>query len=307
MFFLGFKTSSGCILGVQIFIIIPLSRYGYFFGPDPGNPQGSQYLGRTVLLLLPKLFGASLLLIMGWITAHFLKSLSFRSTTFINQSLGRLFSKGRFSRFKLSTTFINLLSKILFWVTFLFFATIATEVLGLSAFSIWLNRLAEYAPNFFAGILIVVFGVLLSTLGRDLAVSAASSTHIPYYKLLGSVIQGTILLTSIIIGLDQVGIEIGFLVTLFSIILGAILGSLALALGMGTRDLASNLISGHYLQQHYAPGQKVRLGNVEGVILEITPISVILSTEEGRMTVPAKTFHSEPSLLFIPDMNNNDG
>lgn len=268
--------------------------------PKVLNAWGNQFSSYS-----PKLFGATLLLIVGWITAHFLKSLSFRSTTFINQSLGRLFSKGRFSRFKLSTTFINLLGKILFWVSFLFFATIATEVLGLSAFSIWLNRLAEYAPNFFAGILIVVFGVLLSTLGRDLAVSAASSTHIPYYKLLGSVIQGTILLTSIVIGLDQVGIEIGFLVTLFSIILAAILGSLALALGMGTRDLASNLISGHYLQQHYAPGQKVRLGNTEGVILEITPVSVILSTEEGRMTVPAKTFHSEPSLLFIPDMNND--
>jgi small-conductance mechanosensitive channel len=148
--------------------------------------------------------------------------------------------------------------------------------------------------------------VLLSALGRDLTLSATEATDIAYSQLLGKVVQGAILFTAIIIGLDQIGIEVDFIVTILSILLGAVFGSLALALGFGTKDLASNLLGGHQLRKVYQSGQHVRFGNVEGTILELTPTSIILSTEEGRMIVPAKYFHSDPSLLIIQETNKNE-
>ncbi|MDH3257470.1 MAG: mechanosensitive ion channel [Nitrospinota bacterium] len=253
---------------------------------------------------LPNLLGSALLMLFGWGVASLLRSLSIRLTVIFNRILSRLFSKGNLSKFRLSEPFIALFSKIIFWGTILVFAIISTQILGLTAFSVWLNRLVAYFPSLVAGGMIILAGVLFSSLGRDLTVSAAASANISQSKILGSIVQGVILFTAVIIGLDQIGIEVSFLITLLAIIMGAILGSLALALGLGTRDLASNLISGHHVQKIYKPGQKVRLGNTEGVILELTPISIILSTNEGRMTVPAKVFHAEPSLLIIPDMTD---
>ena len=253
---------------------------------------------------LPNLIGAVLLVLLGWAVASFLRSLSIRMTGILNRILSRLFSKGNLAKFRLSEPVIVLFSKIIFWGTILVFAIISTQILGLTAFSVWLNRLVAYFPSLVAGGLIILAGVLLSSLGRDLTVSAAASANISRSKILGGIVQGVILFTAVIIGLDQIGIEVSFLITLLAITLGAILGSLALALGLGTKDLASNLISGHHVQKVYKPGQKVRFGNMEGVILELTPVSIILSTDEGRMTVPAKIFHAEPSLLIIPDMTD---
>ena len=254
----------------------------------------------------PKLLGALVLIILGWGIARIFQTLSIKLAKFLNQILSRFFTKGKLAGFQLSETLTGLFSKIIFWGTLIFFATAATEILGLAAFSLWLGRLVTYFPQIFAGVLIIVFGVLLSALGRDLTLSATEATHIAYSQLLGKVVQGTILFTAIIIGLDQVGIEVGFIVTILSIILGAIFGSLALALGFGTKDLASNLLGGHQLRKVYQSGQYVRFGNVEGTILELTPTSIVLSTEEGRMIVPAKYFHSDPSLLIIREANKDE-
>ena len=259
-----------------------------------------------IIAFSPKLMGALVLIILGWGIAHILKALSSRLTTISNRILNRFFSKGSLRRFQLSQTLTNSFSTIIFWATLLLFATAATEILGLAAFSLWLSRLAAFLPHIFAGILIIVFGILLSVLGRDLTLSATEATHIAYSQLLGRVVQGIILVTTIIIGLDQVGVEVSFIVSLLSIIIGSILGSLALALGFGTKDLASNLISGHHLKKVYQPGQNVRFGNIEGTVLELTPTSMVLSTEEGRVIVPAKMLHSMPSLLIIRETSKNE-
>ena len=254
----------------------------------------------------PKLLGTIILVIMGWIVARIFKALSIRLATILNRILKRFLTKGNLAGFQLSGALTNSFSTIIFWGTLLFVATAATEILGLNAFSLWLNRLATYFPQIFAGVLIIVFGVLLSTLGRDLTLSATEATHISNSRLLGRVVQGTILITAIIIGLDQIGIEVSFIVMLLSIVIGSVLGSLALALGFGTKDLASNLIGGHQIKKVYQPGQNVRFGNIEGTILELTPTSMVLSTEEGRMIVPAKMFHSDPSLLIIQETNPDE-
>ncbi len=254
----------------------------------------------------PKLIGAVILVVLGWIVARTLKNLSVRLVKIFNKILNRLFSKGLFSGFQLSEALTNLLSKIIFWGTLIFFATAATGILGLTVFSFLLDKLVAFFPQISAGVLIIVFGVLLSTLGRDLTLSATEAMHVTYSRLMGRVVQGAILVTAVIIGLEQIGIEVSFIVTIFSVVLGALLGSLALALGLGTKDLASNLISGNQVRKVYQSGQNVRFGNVEGTILELTPTAIVLSTEEGRMIVPAKIFHSKPSLLIIQEKSSNE-
>ena len=47
------------------------------------------------------------------------------------------------------------------------------------------------------------------------------------------------------------------------------------------------------------PGcQTVRIGAIEGQIAETTPTAVVILTEAGRVTVPAKKFNEEASTLI---------
>jgi len=45
-----------------------------------------------------------------------------------------------------------------------------------------------------------------------------------------------------------------------------------------------------------------RLGGLEGEILELTPTSVILASDRGRVTVPARVFNETTTALLSGDL-----
>jgi small-conductance mechanosensitive channel len=81
-------------------------------------------------------------------------------------------------------------------------------------------------------------------------------------------------------------------------VIGAIIGAAALAFGLGSRTAVSNIIAAHYLRQIYRVGHTVKVGNVHGKILEITPTAVIIEESDGRVLVPAKEFSEGISVLI---------
>ena len=101
-----------------------------------------------------------------------------------------------------------------------------------------------------------------------------------------------------VVAVDQLGIEVSFLVIAVSIALAASLGAAALAFGLGARTAVSNIIATHYLARTYEVGQRVRVGEHEGRIAEISPTAVILETGEGRVHIPAKEFSEQISTLI---------
>ena len=58
----------------------------------------------------------------------------------------------------------------------------------------------------------------------------------------------------------------------------------------------ANLIASHYLVRVYRPGQRVRIGEIEGRIVEFTRGAVSVETEEGRALVPARLFEDLASV-----------
>jgi len=99
------------------------------------------------------------------------------------------------------------------------------------------------------------------------------------------------------VAIDQLGIEITFLVVVAAIVLGATLGAVGLAFGLGARESVSNLLACHYLAKWYRVGHVVRVGEHEGRIVEILPSAVVLQTGDGRLYLPARQFADQPSLL----------
>jgi len=88
------------------------------------------------------------------------------------------------------------------------------------------------------------------------------------------------------------------LVVLTAVILGALLGGGALAFSLGARQMVSNLLAAQQLRQHYQVGDHIRIGELDGTVLEITARSVILETEEGRAQVPACQFDEQPCVVL---------
>ena len=244
----------------------------------------------------PNLLGAVGLLVLGWLVARLLRALALKAMQVLELLMHRL-SRGQTAR-SIPSGSVEIVAGILFWVVILFFAAAATHVLGMGAFSSWLQSLVSYLPTLLAGALIIVAGVLLAGLARDLTIAAASAFPENQRRLLGRIVQGTVLVTAVAVGADQIGVRITFVVILAAVITSAIVGGIALAVSLGARAYVANLIGAHHLRQAFTLGQRVKIGELEGTILELTAVSIVLDTVQGRVNVPAKIYNEAPIILL---------
>lgn len=246
---------------------------------------------------LPYLIAAILLLLVGWLVARGLKALFVRLGNAMNRLLERISQPVGGRRLRLSQAVISLIANVIFWVVILLFAAMAARVGRLDAFTAWLDRIVAYLPTLVAGGLIALVGYLVSTLVRDVVAAAVASTGSQQSELFGLAAQTAVFLSAVVIGLDQIGIDVTFLITLLAIIVGGVLLSIVFAFGFGAREFVGNLIAAHQVHQTLQPGLIVDVGGQQGQVLEITATSVVLVTEKGRLIVPAKVFLEQITLI----------
>jgi small-conductance mechanosensitive channel len=248
---------------------------------------------------LPSVFGAVLLLILGWAVARLLRALTMRAVLLLDKLLTRIGAPVGVERFRVGRA-SAVLGAIVFWVTLLFFVTAATQVLGLQAFTDWLGQLLDYLPTLTAGVLIVGIGYVLSRFVGELVRATATAFPVAQRGMLARIAQVLILAGAILVGADQIGIKITFLAIFAAAVASTVVGGVAFAVGLGARDYIANLIGAHYLRQAFLAGQTIRVGDIEGRILEVTATVVVLETPDGRVTLPGRIYNEQAIAIIAP-------
>lgn len=247
--------------------------------------------------LIPFVVGAILLVLAGWIVAFLLKRLAVRLIHAFNAALERLHARRRIGRLHVNEALIGVIGTAVFWAVFLVFVAVAAEVLGLYGLTRWLGRAVNYLPIAFAVVVILVAGVVASDFTRRLVAASAAAAGIGQAELLGRAAQGAVLVGAFIIGLDQIDIDVTFLIVIISVLVACVLGGLSLAFALGARGYVSNVIGAHYASRRFRVGERVRIGAFEGTVLEITSTAIVLATKDGTASLPARMFTEEASLL----------
>ncbi len=255
---------------------------------------------QSLVQYLPSVFGAVLLLVAGWLLAKLLRVVVTRGVLALDTLVARIVSGARTERPRVAAS-ATVLGTVVFWVVLLFFITAATKVLGLDTFTTWLANVLHYLPTLAAGALIVAAGYLLSAFVRDLVMATGSRLEPTQRSALARTAQGAILLTAILVGADQIGVKVTFLAIMVAAIAAAVVGSITIAVSLGARGYVANLIGAHYLRQSLEVGQRVRVSGHEGRILQITALSVVLETVDGRVTLPGRVFNEEPIVILARD------
>jgi len=243
---------------------------------------------------LPTLLGACIILLVGWGVARLLRAGTNRAGDKINRLLDRVFRSGRLAQFRLSSRMLSALGEVIFWLTLFVFVSIAARAAGLTTFAIWLDRMTANLPNIVAGVLVIIVGFFLAEIARNLGTATASADRMAQGFLIGKALQIAVIVVALIIGLDLIGINVTFIVTVVAVAAGVLLGGFAIAFGFGARDYVANLIGAHELRREIEPGQVIRVGETEGEVLEITATMVVLVTRDGRRRIPAASFSTEP-------------
>jgi small-conductance mechanosensitive channel len=246
--------------------------------------------------MLPNLLQAAALMVVGWLLARLLATATRRATLLVESLLAR---RGGVGRWRLDRA-APVLAAAVYGLVLLFFATAATQALGLQTFTDWLARLLEHVPTVAAGVLIIGAGIVLSGIVGEFVQAATTGLAPMQSAALARIAQVTTLLLALVVGADQIGLKVTWVAVFASVLLVTVMGGAALAASLGARGYVANVIGAHYLGQALQLGQRVRIGDYEGHVLDITATSLVLDTLDGRVLLPARLYHEQAVTVLKP-------
>ena len=250
---------------------------------------------------VPGVIGAVLLLLAGWIAAIALRAAIARFGTGIDRMVSAARDRMGQSQTELRWPISRALAHSAYWLVIVFFLAAASKVLALPGLVEIFAQILLYLPLLLVWAAAVFAVYLASGLVSTGTASAVRAAGFSNPDLLGRLARIIVLVFAGIIAAGQIGIDVTLLVNVVSIATAVLLGGAAVAFGIGAGGAAGNLIAAHYVRRSYRVGQRVAVGALEGDILEITSSAVVLDTERGRATVPARLFDEQTSILRDPD------
>ena len=249
-----------------------------------------------IIDLIPSLVLALLIFILGLTLAWLIKRLIRRLINYLDLIINERLKTKLLSVDLRSIS--SLISKTFYWAIVIITIAIVTHIIGLPVLTIWIDGFINYLPNILAAVLIVFAGIIVGKLAGDLISSGTSRSGIPNAVKLGNFVRYILLTISILIAVDQIGIDILFIIIIICIVLAALLFGAALAFGLGARTSVNNILSSYYLQKTYKEGDTIRIDDIEGIIIKITPTTVVIESTSGQISIPAKDFSEKMTVLI---------
>ena len=255
----------------------------------------------------PSLLAALLIILLGWAVARLASRAARQLAALANRLLERYFRRGSAAAVRLSPAFITLVGELTFWLVLILAFILAAGVAGFGSIAQWLNTMVLHLPSLIVGATIVVVGFFLSVYLRELVTATGSRSGVETAGAIGRLTQGLVMTVAVIVGLDQAGVDVAMVMILFTIVGGGLMFALVLAFGLGARDYVRNLIGAREARRFFQPGVRLRVGEVEGEVLEISDTHVALDTASGRSLLPARLFQTTHVSIVTPGLDKEPG
>jgi len=177
-----------------------------------------------------------------------------------------------------------------YWLVLLTAFLVSIDALGLAVFSKWLGAFASYLPKIVIATALVFGGFVASRLASNAIKKAAIRLPPSQVGSLARLAQVAIVVATVLIAAEQLGVDVSLLTTVFLIVLAAALAGAALAFGLGAREVMADILAMHYVNKSYRIGQIVRLGPDQGRIVRTSNTAVFLQNADGELAIPGRHF-----------------
>lgn len=196
----------------------------------------------------------------------------------------------------LTPRLITLSRTFVFWLLLVLSVALAARVLGVGGGLAALNiEFIQFVPNVLIAFAIVVAGHLTGLLASNLLTQF--NNQIPVDSIGPRLLHATIVAVAVVMALQHIGVDITFITRLLLILVAISTGGLMLAFAIGARQHVANLLA-HREVSRLAVGERIRIDDVEGAIVEITSTTVEITTRDGVVSVPASRF-AETSVMRL--------
>lgn len=243
----------------------------------------------NIYAFLPKLIFGILFIIVCWIVLKSIlflvkRILRFSKIDAITQKLNEvpfLDSEIKIRPDKIILIFLK-------WFLILIFIIIGSELLNLSLLSNEIGKLINYLPKFFSALVILIVGLYGAGYIKKSIRTLLKAIDVSGGKAISNIVFILVFIMVSIMALDQAGINTDIITNNLILILGAVMISVAISFGLGSRDVVFRLLLGFYSKRNFNIGQRIIIDDKEGVILAIDNISLLVKFEESKVVYPIK-------------------
>lgn len=198
----------------------------------------------NVVSYAPQLLAGLLLLIVGLILGNVLRKVITGLNTIVIKS--NLTKKIKLEKSVPITLWIEIVAEMLKWTVIILFLVAAVDAWGLSQVGELLSQLLLYLPNVFISVVIAFIGMVVASLVEDLVKQSAKDLGATAIGLLSTLSRYAVIVFTILLILNQLGVADDLVRILFSGIIAMIALAGGLAFGLGGKDTARKILEEFY-------------------------------------------------------------
>jgi len=212
--------------------------------------QALHELARDFAHFLPRLIVMLILAFLGWVIAYVAKV--------VLRSILRLINFDKLSENAGASQLLTkadlpsateVLSRFVFWVAWLGFILLGVSVLGILGLQEQITKFFLFLPRLFVALFIVFVGLLAATFFSRAALLAAVNANVPSPRVLSAAIRSIIIAFILSIAFEELGLAEETMLVAFGIAFGALMLGLAIAFGIGGRDLARRFLEERFVRR----------------------------------------------------------
>jgi hypothetical protein len=214
--------------------------------------QALHDIARNFAHFLPRLIVMFILALLGWVIAYIVKAVLRSILRLVkfdklseNAGASQLLTKAALP----SAT--EMLSRFVFWVAWLGFILLGVSVLGILGLQEQIAGFFLFLPRLFVAMFIMFFGLLAASFFSRAALLAAVNANMPSPRVLSLAVRSIIIVFVLSIVFEELGLAEQTMLVAFGIAFGALMLGLAIAFGIGGRDLARG-----FLEKKFVRGKK---------------------------------------------------
>lgn len=215
---------------------------------------------------IPKILAFAIIVIAGWLIAALVeKAMAAVLRTIKFNELAQRSGFADFVRkMGTDTDSAGMIGAVVKWFVRLVALVVAFDALGLPAVSDVLRQLLLWLPNAIVALVVLVIAGLAANALAGVVRGAAAESGLKNPDLLAKVASVLIWGFGVVVAVNQIGIATTLVNTLFMAVVGALALALGLAFGLGARDTAAHIVRDWYNRGRRDAEQIERILDVSG-------------------------------------------
>jgi len=194
----------------------------------------------SLLALLLLLIGFVIAKVVQWLVVAILKVMAF------DVGVGKTGFTEMLKKGEVKAKPSEILAALVFWFIVILTLVAVAEAFGVAGAPVLLAAVLAYIPKVLAGAVVLAVSIFLAAVLQNIIVVAANAVGLSGGKIISRIVQYAIVIFAFLIAVNQMGFDLKWIVESINVIVGGIALAMAIAFGLGCKDIAGDFLSNFF-------------------------------------------------------------